>query len=121
MPKILIVDDDLMNRTLLRQILEELEAEGVELLTAGDGESALKMIRDELPGIVFLDVIMPKMSGHDVCKAVKNDATLNHIHVVMLSMLDKNAAGDDAGADLYLTKPYSPEKILETARTILGL
>jgi two-component system alkaline phosphatase synthesis response regulator PhoP len=120
MPKILIVDDNPMNCMLLRQTLEELETEGVELLTAEDGESALNTIRDEVPDIVFLDVVMPKMDGHQVCKAIKSDSKLQHIHVIMLTMLDQKE-GEDVGVDMYMTKPYSPDKILETARKILSL
>ena len=62
MPKILIVDDDPCIRLLLEQILEELVDEGVELITAGNGEVALDIIRREIPEIVFLDVMMPKMN-----------------------------------------------------------
>ncbi|HEY9710062.1 MAG TPA: response regulator, partial [Oculatellaceae cyanobacterium] len=71
--KILIVDDEPHLRLLLEQTLEELEDEGVELLTADNGEEALEAIRTEIPDLVFLDVMMPKMNGFDVCNAVRND------------------------------------------------
>ncbi|MCI0614505.1 response regulator, partial [bacterium] len=65
--KILIVDDEAHLRMLIEQTLEDLQDEGVELLTAGNGEEALETIKAEKPNLVFLDVMMPKMSGFDVC------------------------------------------------------
>jgi len=73
MSKILIVDDELHIRLLLQQTLEEFEEEGVELLTAENGEEALQILQEEKPGLVFLDVMMPKINGFEVCKVVKND------------------------------------------------
>ena len=68
-PTILIVDDEAHLRMLIQQTLEELEDEGVELLTAANGEEALQTIEPSKPNLVFLDVMMPKMSGFDVCSA----------------------------------------------------
>ena len=67
MTTILIVDDEPHLRTLIQQTLEELEDEGVELLTAANGEEALAIIESVKPNLVFLDVMMPKLSGFDVC------------------------------------------------------
>lgn len=122
MPKILIVDDDPCIRLLLRQVLEELEDEGVELVTADNGLTALDIIRNEIPEVVFLDVMMPKMNGYDVCKSVKGDSSRSF--VVLLTVkgqkMDK-LRGLEAGADIYMTKPFSPEEVLKVARNILGL
>lgn len=122
MPKILIVDDDPCIRLLLRQVLEELEDEGVELVTADNGLTALDIIRSETPEVVFLDVMMPKMNGFDVCKSVKGDSSRSF--VVLLTVkgqrVDKQR-GLEAGADIYMTKPFSPEEVLKVARNILGL
>ena len=71
--KILIVDDEPHLRMLIQQTLEELEDDGVELFTASNGEDALETIRKEEPNLVFLDVMMPKKNGFDVCNAVKNE------------------------------------------------
>jgi len=65
---ILIVDDEAHLRTLLHQTLEELEDEGVELITANNGEEAIAAIESMKPNLVFLDVMMPKLSGFDVCQ-----------------------------------------------------
>ena len=83
--KILIVDDEPHLRTLIQQTLEELEDEGVELFTATNGEEALETIRQELPNLVFLDVMMPKMNGFDVCHTVKHQLGLSHIHIILLT------------------------------------
>lgn len=124
MQKILIVDDEPYIRLLLKQSLEELEDEGVELVLADNGEAALSIIRSESPGLVFLDVMMPKMNGFDVCNAVKNDLAINNVFIVLLTVkgqkMDKQR-GRDVGADIYMTKPFSPDEILKVARNILGI
>jgi two-component system alkaline phosphatase synthesis response regulator PhoP len=124
MPKILIVDDEPFIRLLLEQTLEELEDEGVELISTDNGKTALDIIRDEAPEIVFLDVMMPKMNGFDVCNTVKNELGINDVYIVLLTAkgqeFDKQK-GIDVGADVYMTKPFNPDEVLEKARTILGL
>jgi len=121
MPKILIVDDDPNIRILLKQTLEELENEGVELLTSDNGEAALKIIRSENPDIVFLDVMMPKMNGFDVCNAVKQG--IKDVFIVLLTVKSQKAdrqKGKDVGADIYMTKPFNPDEILKVAKNVLG-
>lgn len=121
--KILIVDDEPHIRLLLEQTLEELTDEGVELLTADNGEVALQKILSEEPNLVFLDVMMPKMSGFDVCNQVKNVLNMTDIYIVMLTAkgqeFDKQKA-KEMGADLYFTKPFDPDEVLETAQEVLG-
>ena len=123
-PKILIVDDEAHLRMLIQQTLEELEDAGVELLTAADGEAALETIRAETPQLVFLDVMMPKLSGFDVCSRVKHTLGLKDVYIVLLTAkgqeFDKQK-GQDAGADLYMTKPFDPDALLEKARAVLGV
>ena len=122
--KILIADDEAHIRLLITQSLEELEDQGVELLTASDGEAALEAIRGEKPGLVFLDVMMPKMNGFDVCQAVKRDPALGGTYIIMLTAkgqeIDKQR-GQDAGADVYMTKPFDPDELLEKAIQVLGI
>jgi DNA-binding response OmpR family regulator len=124
MPKILIVDDEPFIRLLLEQVLEELEDEGVELITSDNGETALDIISSEKPELVFLDVMMPKMNGFDVCNKVKNELGLNGVYIVLLTAkgqeFDKQK-GSEVGADIYMTKPFNPDEVLEKARNILGL
>src|SRR6186997_3512870 len=122
--KILIVDDEAHIRMLIEQTLEELEDEGVEFLTAENGEIALDIIQKENPKLVFLDVMMPKMNGMEVCRKVKKELELNNVFIVLLTAkgqeLDR-LKGQEVGADLYMTKPFDPEVILEKARQVLDL
>ena len=123
-PKILIVDDEAHIRRLIEQTLEELEDAGVQLLTAANGEEALATIKAEKPQLVFLDVMMPKMNGFDVCHAVKNELGLKDIYIIMLTAkgqeFDKQK-GQEAGVDIYITKPFDPDELLEKVEAVLGL
>ena len=122
--KILIVDDEAHIRMLIEQTLEELEDEGVEFLTAENGEIALEIIQKENPQLVFLDVMMPKMNGMEVCRRVKKELALNDVFIVLLTAkgqeLDRQR-GQEVGADVYMTKPFDPEIILSKAKEVLGI
>jgi DNA-binding response OmpR family regulator len=122
--KILIVDDEAHIRMLIEQTLEELEDEGVEFFTAENGEKALEIIQSENPDLVFLDVMMPKMNGMEVCRRVKKELALNSVFIVLLTAkgqeLDRQK-GQEVGADVYMTKPFDPEVILNKARQVLAL
>jgi len=124
MPTVLIVDDEQHIRLLIEQTLEELEDEGVELLTAGDGEEALAVIENHRPELVFLDVMMPRRNGFDVCRTIKQDLGLAGTYVVLLTAKGQaydRQQGEEAGADLYMTKPFDPDDLLDRARSVLGL
>ena len=122
--KILIVDDEDHLRMLIEQTLEELEDEGVELLTATNGEEALDLIIDEKPNLVFLDVMMPKMNGIEVCRKVKQELKINDVFIIILTAkgqeLDKQK-GKDVEADIYMTKPFDPDELLDKAREVLNI
>jgi two-component system, OmpR family, alkaline phosphatase synthesis response regulator PhoP len=123
MPTVLIADDEQHIRLLIEQTLEELEDEGVELQTASDGEQALDAARQHRPELVFLDVMMPKANGFEVCRAIKHDPELAGTTVVMLTAKGQaydREEGLAAGADRYLTKPFDPDELLEVAREALG-
>jgi two-component system, OmpR family, alkaline phosphatase synthesis response regulator PhoP len=122
--KLLIVDDEPHIRLLLEQTLEELEDQGVELLTADNGEDALETIVTEKPNLVFLDVMMPKMNGFDVCHKVKNELKLDDIFIVMLTAKGQEfdrQKGNEVGADIYMTKPFDPDEVLKKSMEVLGL
>jgi DNA-binding response OmpR family regulator len=122
--KILIVDDEAHIRMLIEQTLEELEDEGVEFLTAENGQDALEIISEERPQLVFLDVMMPKMNGMEVCQKVKQELALNDVYIVLLTAKGQEIdrlKGQEVGADVYMTKPFNPETILSKARAVLGL
>ena len=124
MPTVLIVDDEQHIRLLIEQTLEELEDEGVQLLTASNGEEALDVVSIHRPEVVFLDVMMPKKNGFEVCEAIKHERGMSATRVVLLTAKGQavdRERGLAAGADRYLTKPFDPDDLLATARELLGL
>jgi DNA-binding response OmpR family regulator len=124
MPKILIVDDEPFIRQLLELTLEELEDEGVELLFATNGDEALESIKKESPCLVFLDVMMPKMNGFEVCNIVKNELRLKETYTILLTAKGQEfdrEKGREVGADMYMTKPFNPDEVLAKAREITGI
>ncbi len=82
---VLIVDDEAHIRRLIERALEDLEDEGVELLTADNGEDALNLIVEHRPKVVFLDVMMPRMNGFDVCYRAKHEHGLNDVFIILLA------------------------------------
>ncbi len=122
--KILIVDDEAHIRMLIEQTLEELEDDGVKFLIAENGEEALALIIKEKPQLVFLDVMMPKMNGMEVCRRVKKELALPGVYIVLLTAKGQEVdrmKGQEVGADVYMTKPFDPEAILNKAREVLEL
>jgi DNA-binding response OmpR family regulator len=121
--KILIVDDEPNILILMEQALEKLEDDGVELITASNGQQALNLIKSEHPDLVFLDVMMPKMSGLEVCNTVKHELGMSDVYIIMLTAkgqeFDKQK-GMDMGANLYMTKPFRPKEVLAKSREVLG-
>jgi len=122
--KILIVDDEAFIRLLIEQTLEDLEEQGVEILTADDGSQALQIIQQEQPRLVFLDIMMPKINGFEVCKVVKRELNMQAVYIVLLTAKGQEydrQIGEEAGADVYMTKPFDPDELLDLARKVLGL
>ena len=122
MPKVLIADDEPHIRLLLEQTLEDLEDEGLEILTAENGAEALESIKENKPEMVFLDVMMPKMNGFEVCSEVKNSLKIPDVYIILLTAkgqeIDK-IKGMESGADMYMTKPFNPDDIIKKVREIL--
>ena len=120
---VLIVDDEQHIRLLIEQTLEELLDEGVELYTASDGEEALAAIEAQSPDLVFLDVMMPRRSGLEVARAVRDELGNADTHIVLLTAKGQavdREAGLAAGANRYLTKPFDPDELLAIAHEVLG-
>ncbi len=112
MKKLLIADDEVGVRTLVRMTLEE---EAFEILEATDGAEALSLAHLHKPDLLLLDVMMPEISGYDVCRALKDNPDTAGITVVLLTAKTQpwdRDAGFDAGADEYFTKPFSPVALL---------
>ncbi|MGC1454220.1 MAG: response regulator [Nitrospirota bacterium] len=117
--KILIADDNDNIREALTSILED---EGYALWIAKDGEEALRKIREISPDIVILDVMMPKVTGYDVCRTIKTDPDLKKIFVLMLSAKGQaieQERGRESGADEYMVKPFSPSEVLARINKIV--
>ncbi|BCS88426.1 response regulator transcription factor [Pseudodesulfovibrio sediminis] len=123
--KILIVDDEVHIKMLLEQTLEELEDEfEVDLFTASDGEEGLEFIREKRPDLVFLDIMMPKMNGYEVCRIVKEDTTLDDVKIILLTAKGQEVdrkQGLELGAMMYMTKPFDPDEILRVSKELLDL
>ncbi len=121
--KILVADDEAFIRLLIEQTLEDLEEEGVEILTADNGEKALRMIQEEKPELVFLDVMMPIMNGFEVCEAVKRGFKMEDVYIVLLTAKGQEfdrQRGEQAGANIYMTKPFDPDELVELAQKVIG-
>lgn len=122
--KILIVDDEAFIRQLIEQTLEELEAANIEILTASNGEAALQIIQEAKPDLVFLDVMMPKLNGFEVCRIVKQEPALSGTYIIMLTAkgqeFDRHR-GQQVGADVYMTKPFDPDELLNLSVKALAL
>lgn len=110
---VLVVDDDPLILEVLRTVLD---LEDLEVTTATDGESALALLASRRPQVVVLDVMMPGMDGLEVCRRIKGDPSTVDLPVVLLTARDRaedRAAGEAAGCDAYLTKPFSPLHLIE--------
>ena len=123
--KIVIVDDERHVRSLLEQTLEGLEEEdGVELFSAPDGEAGMALIEKERPSLVFLDIMMPGLSGYEVCRAVRKRPELADTRVILLTAKGQEADREEglvSGAARNVTKPFDPDRVLRLARELLGL
>ena len=113
---VLVVDDDPNIRSLLQQ---ELTEAGYKVRLAEDGRKALALIREETPGLVILDVMMPEMNGFDVAAVLKNDPATMDIPIIILSILEDKERGFRLGVDRYLTKPIDTASLFREVDTLL--
>ncbi len=114
--KVLIVEDD---KTLLSVLEYNLAKEGYNVVSATDGVEALEIARKEKPDLIILDIMLPKMSGFEVCRILRKEMTAP---ILMLTAKDDEIdkiAGLDLGADDYMTKPFSMRELLARARAML--
>jgi len=121
MKKVLICDDE---PHILESVAYVARKEGYLVLTAQDGETALRIAKDERPGLVLLDLNMPVKSGYQVCEEIKSDPQTRGTYVIMLTAKGQDsdrAKGVAAGADEYITKPFSPRKLRLRLTEILGV
>jgi len=121
LPIVLVVDDNQQNLELIRAYLDDFEC---ETLAACDGVEALELIADRKPDLVLLDVMMPKMSGFEVCRRLKNDASTEDIPIIMVTALNEFGdieRGIDSGADDFVSKPVNRLELITRVRTMLKL
>jgi two-component system phosphate regulon response regulator PhoB len=117
--RVLVVDDDGVIRELIRSTL--LNA-GLDVTTAVDGRSALAAISRRLPDLVVLDVMMPDLSGVDICRQLRGTPRTERLPIIMLTAqvhVQSQSEGLLAGADLYLMKPFSPRALLAKIELLL--
>ena len=120
-PTILVVDDNQQNLELLQAYLEDVDC---RTIPAHDGLEALEIMGKTLPDLILLDVMMPKMSGFEVCKRVKNDPRTNDIPVIMVTALNEFGdieRGIDSGTDDFISKPVNKLELLTRVKTMLKL
>jgi two-component system OmpR family response regulator len=115
-PKILVVDDEAKIVEILKAYLER---ENYEVLAAYDGRSALALAQREHPDLVILDLMLPEISGWDVCRRLRQDS---EVPIIMLTARDETAdkiVGLELGADDYVTKPFDPKELVSRVRAVL--
>ncbi len=115
---VVLVDDEPSIRETIAFILD---AEGVEVATAPDGIEGLSQIRNLRPKVVLLDVMMPRMDGYQVCRTIRQDPDLLGTYVIILTAKGQKSdetKAIEAGADLYLSKPFDEEVVLKVIRQV---
>ncbi len=120
-PKVLVVDDTPHNIKLLADLLT---VKGYDVATAADGEEALAKLAADTPDIVLLDIMMPGLSGYDVCRSIRADAKTALLPVVLVTSLDpqqERVKGIEAGADDFLAKPINQAELFARVRSLLRI
>jgi twitching motility two-component system response regulator PilG len=110
--KVMVIDD---SKTIRRTAETLLKKEGYEVITATDGFEALSIIADNQPGLILLDIMMPRLDGYQTCALIKHHPVFRHTPVIMLSSKDglfDRARGRVVGSDNYITKPFTREELL---------
>ena len=120
-PVILVVDDNLPNLELIQAYLEDVDC---QIVSAHDGVEALNMVARTKPDLILLDVMMPKMSGFEVCRRLKSDPQTSDIPIIMVTALNEFRdieRGIDSGTDDFVSKPVNRLELLTRVRTMLKL
>jgi two-component system, OmpR family, alkaline phosphatase synthesis response regulator PhoP len=114
--KVLVVDDDVKTVELVKLYLNR---DGYRVITAYNGNDALQMARDTHPDLIVLDLMLPGMSGLDVCRTLRTESEVPIIMLTALTTDDDRLAGLNLGADDYVTKPFSPRELAARVRAVL--
>jgi DNA-binding response OmpR family regulator len=119
MAKILIADD---SATAVAQMRKTLAPLGHTILVAADGDDAVRQIHSERPDLVIVDIIMPKVNGFQLCRAIRSDPALHGLPIIVVTSMDRETDrywGMKQGADEYLTKPVDPVLLMDKVRQYL--
>lgn len=119
MKRVLLVEDD---RDIVELVRYNLEKEGYQLLSAADGAIGLAQVRKTPPDLLILDLMLPKISGLEICKEIRKDVNLNRLPILMLTAKGEEAdrvVGLELGADDYVTKPFSPRELAARVKALL--
>lgn len=119
MPKILVVDDE---ESIIELVKFNLEREGYQVVTAKDGDKALNLVREEMPDLIILDVMLPGVDGITVCRNINSNPETKNIPIIMLSARGEEVdkiLGLEMGADDYITKPFSPRELVARVKARL--
>ena len=119
-PVVLVAEDD---PDILQLVAFRLERAGYEVIQATDGEEALRLVTERQPDLAVLDVMMPKVTGYDVTRQIRENQATTKIPVILLTARVQEAdvaRGFEAGADDYIKKPFSPQELRSRVQAILG-
>ena len=114
--KILVVDDEVSIRRILETRLSMI---GYSVITAGDGEEALEIYKKEMPNLIILDIMMPKLDGYGVCQEIRKESDIPIIMLTALGDVADRITGLELGADDYVVKPFSPKELEARIKAIL--
>jgi len=117
--KVMVCDDDLYVLETVGHVARE---EGFDVISAEDGAEGLRLAREQLPDVLFLDVMMGDTDGLEVCRELKSNPATRHIYIVLLTALGQASDAEDgyrAGADEYMTKPYAPRSLRKKLHELL--
>ncbi len=118
--KVLIVDDE-PNIVLSLEFL--MEEAGYEVRSVADGQQALDAVREEVPDLILLDIMLPKLDGYEICREIRANPQAKDVRVIMLTAKGREVDQEKGlafGADEYITKPFSTREVVEKVRHILG-
>jgi two-component system alkaline phosphatase synthesis response regulator PhoP len=119
MKRVLVIEDD---KDIVELVRYNLEKDGYQLLASGDGVTGLAQIRKAPPDLLILDLMLPKLSGLEICKEIRKDTSLNRLPILILTAKGEEAdrvVGLELGADDYVTKPFSPRELVARVKALL--